>query len=156
MLSKVFNSFQLEYLKTLGRILKKQDVLKDKSYFFIGQKKSINKVLKNAALLLPNSQSEYQRLIFFFNTKTPYRVIPNAVDIGMFDSINLENKNFDIYKDSVIIVGQITPVKNHLALIKALNNTKYKVFIIGSPSSNANKYYKECRKESSKNIVFAW
>jgi glycosyltransferase involved in cell wall biosynthesis len=54
----------------------------------------------------------------------------------------------------VICVGQITPVKNQLNIIKALNNSQYKVFIIGNPSSNAVKYYNKCKEIAGSNISF--
>ncbi len=156
LLSKISSPYQLEYLKTMGRILKKQDKLTDWRYPFLGQKKAIQKVINQAKMLLPNSHSEYKRLQKVFSVNTPFQVIPNAIDINIFSEETIKDKEnkYKKFKNAVISVGQITPVKNQLTLIKALNNTNYQVFIIGSPSSNALKYYEICRKEALDNITF--
>ena len=153
-LKKIFGIDNIEYLKTLGRISKRQDKLTDYKYFFLGQKKSITKILKNAKLLLPNSNNEYHRLLKCYGIKQKYKVIPNAIDIEIFSDKKGTDKKYEIFTDSIICVGQITPIKNQLNLIKALNNTNYKVFIIGSPSSNAKRYFRKCQKIAADNINF--
>ena len=156
LLSKIFSPYQVEYIKTLGRILKKQDKLTEWQYPFLGQKKAMRKVITKAKMLLPNSTSEYRRLQKAFSINIPSQVIPNAIDVHVFSKeINNQKRNaYKKFENAVISVGQITPVKNHLALIKALNNTAYNVFIIGSPSSNALNYFEKCRKEAADNITF--
>ncbi len=152
-LNRVFNPDQVEYIKTVARILKKQDTLTEKGYLLKGQKKSIVEIIKKAKMLLPNSENEYKRLVKAYGCENKYKVIPNAIDIEVFKNIETEDVE-DTYKDAIISVGQITPVKNHLNLIRALNNSKYKVFIIGSPSSNAKSYFEKCKELAAENITF--
>ncbi|MEL6812822.1 MAG: glycosyltransferase family 4 protein [Bacteroidota bacterium] len=154
LLNRIFSTDQVEYLKTIARILKGQDILTDRSYLWRGQKKSVLKVIKNSRMLLPNSQSEYNRLLKAYGAPQEYRVIPNAIDINTFSEHTEVDHSFDTFEGAVISVGQITPVKNHLSLIRALKDTEFKVFIIGSPSSNAGPYFEKCREEATKNIVF--
>lgn len=145
---------KMEYLKAIARIIKGHDKLTDISYIFKGQKKSIKKIIKGAKILLPNSQSEYDRLVKAYGIKQKHRVIPNAIDIKTFSKNKKEDNSFDKFNNAVVSVGQITPVKNQLNLIKALKDSKYRVFIIGSPSSNALGYYNKCKEEASSNIEF--
>lgn len=154
MLYKMLGFNKIEYLKAIARIVKGHDKLTDISYIFKGQKKSIKEIIKGAKILLPNSQSEYNRLLKAYGVKQKYRVIPNAIDIKTFSKNKTKHNRFDKYNNAVVSVGQITPVKNQLNLIKALKNTDYKVFIIGSPSSNAFGYYNKCKEEASSNMEF--
>ena len=59
-------------------------------------------------------------------------------------------------KDSqmVLCVARIEGLKNQTNLLKALNNTKYNVYVIGNAGTNHTKYYKECRSIAAKNIHF--
>ena len=153
-LSRIFNFNQLEYIKAIARILKGHDKLTDISYVYKGQKQSIREILKRAEMLLPNSKSEYKRLVLAYGVAKDYRVIPNAIDISIFSADKPENKALNKFDNAVISVGQITPVKNQLHIIKALNDTKYNVYIIGSPSSNALGYYNKCKEIAADNIKF--
>jgi len=153
-LSSVCTTDQLEYVKTMARIMKGQDKLTATSYVFRGQKKSLIRVLKGAALLLPNSESEYQRLSQTYGIQKDYKVIPNAIDVEVFKPTSEENDALSQYKDAVICVGQITPVKNQWNLIKALNGTSYQLFIIGKPASNSEAYFKKCMDLAKSNVTF--
>jgi len=151
--NKIFKPDQVEYLKTIARIIKGQDTLTEKSYLFKGQKKAIIEIIKKAKILLPNSESEYNRLERAYGCKKEYKVIPNAIDVDIFKNTS-PDKSYDKFENAIISVGQITPVKNQLNLIKALKGSKYKLFIIGSPSSNAKGYFQKCKELASTNIEF--
>ena len=99
-------------------------------------------------MLLPNSKSEYRRLEKHFQLSQKYHIVPNAIDTTIFKtSKDSEEK----YKDSIICVGRIEGLKNQLNVIKAINQTDYKLFIIGKRSPNQNSYYVECLKEAKHN-----
>jgi len=148
-LNYFFSSDTLEYLKMIARILKGQEKLRSYSYLYLGHKKSIQKIINQTKFLLPNSKNEYDRLIKHFDSKNYYKVIPNAIDLNIF---NLHNKKIDkLYQDSIICVGRIEGRKNQLNLIKAVNRTQFKLFIIGNKSPNQFSYYNECINEASSN-----
>jgi glycosyltransferase involved in cell wall biosynthesis len=140
----------MEYFKTIARWIVGKDHRPSLNYLLIGQRKSIIKVLKTANFILPNSQSELERL----KENYTYDVKPIIVTNG----INPEKFPFNptIKKDSslVICVGRIENRKNQLNLIKALNNTKYKLVLIGAPSANQNEYYQWCRAAAGSNVTF--
>lgn len=147
-LSKVFSSDQLEYLKVIARMLKSNEKLKCFSYLWMGQRKSIQLLIKKSSMLLPNSKSEYKRLEKHFGVSQSFRVIPNAIDTKNFKvSQAIKSK----YENSIICVGRIEGRKNQLNLIKAINKMEYKLFIIGKKSPNQLSYYQSCLEEARNN-----
>lgn len=149
LLSYLFSSHNLEYIKNVARVLRSQEKLKDLSYLWLGQKKSIQLLIKKSAYLLPNSENEYNRVEKDFKIKKGYFVIPNAIDTKVFNQDeDISNEKF---KNSIICVGRIEGRKNQLNLIKAVNQTDFKLFIIGKKSPNQMTYYNDCKTEASKN-----
>ena len=146
-LSKFLSSDLIEYFKVIGRYVKNGERIGHYSYFFLGHRKSVKKVLKEAAYLLPNSESEYKRLLNTYGIKKEYAKIPNAININNFQNIH-GNRN------GIICVGRIEGLKNQLNLIRAVNLTDLKLVIIGNPSPNSIDYYNQCKKEAGKNINF--
>jgi len=54
----------------------------------------------------------------------------------------------------VICVARIEGIKNQLNLIRALNNTRFKLLLIGNHSPNQQAYYDECKSIAAANIEF--
>jgi glycosyltransferase involved in cell wall biosynthesis len=140
----------IEYLKTIARWVLGKDHLASKEYLWKGQHRSITEVLKSASMVLPNSESEYSRIIKSYPCKINHAVIPNGVDQHLF------KRNFSVEKDPnlVLCVARIEGIKNQLNLIKALNNTRFKLVMIGSHAPNQKPYYDECRSIAASNITF--
>src|SRR5687768_11852408 len=130
-----------EYIKTMGRWLLGKDSLKSKSYIWKGQKSSIRKILNRSSLVLPNSGMEYERLREMYGLEKAHFVIPNGIDSGLFRRDNT------ITKDDTMIVcaARFEGLKNQLNLIRALNNTTFKLVLVGGASPNQKKYLKKCR-----------
>lgn len=147
---RLLSAGSIEYTKTIARWLLGKDALKSKSYLWKGQHQSIKEILIKAALILPNSFMEYQRLVEQFKDLPPYMIVPNGIDPGIF--------NYDpkAIKDPrlVICAGRIEGIKNQMTLIRALNNTKYTLVIIGSASPNQQSYYQTCKREAGENVSF--
>ncbi|MCJ8209800.1 glycosyltransferase family 4 protein [Mucilaginibacter sp. RS28] len=145
------NSDSMEYFKTIARWIVGKDHCPSRHYFLNGQRKSIVHVLETADFILPNSYSELNRLKELYTQKVKGWVVTNG--------INPEKFPYDptIQKDDnlVICVGRIENRKNQLNLIKALNNTAYKLVLIGEPSANQLDYYNECKSIAGPNVVFA-
>ncbi len=140
----------IEYIKTIVRWLLGKDHLSSPAYVWLGQRRSILQLLKRAAYILPNSESEYQRVIKAYPAMVKHRVIPNGIDPALFnyDSAILKDDNL------VLCVARIEGIKNQLNLIKALNNTRYRLLIIGAHSPNQLAYYNRCRAIAADNIIF--
>lgn len=139
-----------EYVKVIARSLFGSEKIVSKEYLVRGHQPSIQKILKNARLLLPNSTNEYNRLFAAYGIEKNYTVIPNAVD-DIFISNAADSERDPLL---VICVGRIEGLKNQLNLIKALNTTSYKLLLIGNAASNQPGYYQLCRKTAGENIRF--
>lgn len=139
-----------EYLKTVLRAVKGNDTLKSKKYLWLGHTRSIHAAIKGAAILLPNSESEYRAFEKRYGTATPYLVVPNGVDESLFQLPPATEKDDNL----VICAARIEGIKNQLNLIKAINGTRYQLLIIGQPAINQQPYYNQCKKAAASNVQF--
>ena len=150
MVFKFLGTNGIEYVKTISRWITGKDTLVSLSYIWKGQRKSINEILSHATLLLPNSHSEYSRLIKTYKCITDHLVIPNGIDPALFRFDSSIEKD----KQMVLCVARIEGIKNQLNLIKALNNTAFNLIIIGSPAPNQPAYYRVCKNMAASNVTF--
>lgn len=149
-LFRLISQNQVEYAKTIGRALVNGQKIVSPEYLWSGQKKSIRKIIRKSACLLPNSDSEYNRLSGDYELEHQHRIIPNGIDPEVFFQSDVEKKEADM----VICVGRIEGIKNQLNLIRALNDSHFRLYIIGDPAHNQSAYYKSCKAEAAKNIFF--
>src|SRR5687767_6217213 len=140
----------IEYLKTIARWIKGKDKISSISYWWKGQKRCVKEILRKTPLLLPNSHAEYNYIVKAYGIELPYIKVADGIDPVLF------SPNPSIAKDPnlVLCVARIEGLKNQLNLIKALNNTPYKLIIIGAAAPNQQNYYRECRKIAAENIMF--
>jgi glycosyltransferase involved in cell wall biosynthesis len=147
---RLFPSHAYEYVKTIARWLTKKDSLRSKSYLWKGQQRSIREILLRASLLLPNSLSEYEMIRAAYQVNKEYAVVYNGIDPMLFGT----RPSFEKDVKLVISAARIEGRKNQLNLIKALNDSPYRLLLTGLPAPNQKKYYEECRRNASSNIVF--
>ncbi len=138
----------VEYLKTVGKWLLKGEPLSTYSYLWTGHRRSILKIIMGATCLLPNSESEYQRLVHDFGIKKEYVVIPNGVSPEKFSPLPPEERS------TILCVSRIEGRKNHYNLIKALRGTGLTLKIVGNSAKNQQKYYQRCREIADDNVHF--
>lgn len=149
-LFSMLSTDSIEYLKTVARWVKGNDHLASKEYLWRGQHNSIIKILKNTGMILPNSESEYERIVHSYPCKVNHTIIPNGIDTQLFRRNHFTGKD----NKMVLCVARVEGIKNQLNLIKALNDTPFSLFIIGSHAPNQKSYYNECRRVASSNIIF--
>lgn len=140
----------IEYLKTIARWLLGRDKLVSRSYIWKGHRRSVLQILQQAALILPNSRREYEQLVQQHKVNPDYIIVPNGVDTDLFTFNHQAEKD----RHLVLCVARVEGIKNQINLIKALNNTYYRVMIIGSPALNQSAYYRTCKKIAADNILF--
>jgi glycosyltransferase involved in cell wall biosynthesis len=140
----------IEYLKTMARWLMGKDHLASINYIWKGQYKSILEILKKAALILPNSRSEYKRVGQTYLDKIDAMIVPNGIDPEVF----IWDRSIPKDDKLVLCAARIEGIKNQLNLIKALNNTGYQLLIIGTNSPNQVNYYNECLNIAASNVRF--
>jgi glycosyltransferase involved in cell wall biosynthesis len=149
MLTYLLGSFNVEYLKTIGKAILGKEKIISKDYIFLGQYRAMKYLYKNSDALLPNSYSEMSRLNKTFgNTNAICDKIVNAIDIKK-DIV--PNNDFI---GSIICIGRIERRKNQLNLIKAANELNLPCFIIGKPALNDIGYYELCKQAANDNIKF--
>ncbi|GGB06316.1 glycosyltransferase family 4 protein [Puia dinghuensis] len=151
LLLRFFSVYQAEYIKVIARQLFNGEKIVSLSYLWLGQRRSMRRILKRAALLLPNSEAEYSRLQRRLAITCPYRVIPNAIDPAVFRLPADPPARED---DLVLCVGRIEGMKNQLNLIRAVNGSSFRLILIGAPAVNQPAYYEECRKSAGAAITF--
>ncbi len=148
-LQKIFSDDTLELIKAVARAIKNGEKIVSKEYLFKGHRASISFVAGNAAMLLPNSESEYKRFEKKYEIMCPYHVVPNGINT---DCTSKDYPKSDKYKDAILCMGRIEARKNQLALIRAVNNTPYRLYIHGKPSPNAMAYFEQCKAEAADNV----
>lgn len=148
---RTFSSDFIEYAKVIARAIINGEKILSPYYLLLGHNRSVKKVIRNAAMLLPNSHNEYKRLTEHYHTPARYKVIPNAINPSLFNNkLPVEDRD----DKRVICVGRIEGRKNQLNLIRAVRGTSYKLVLIGSPSANQLKYYEACKAEAGPNVSF--
>ena len=147
---RTFSPDTIEYVKAIARSLISQEKIISPEYLWLGHRKAVQKIIREASLLLPNSKNEYHRLVGHFKVESSYRVIPNAIDPELFVVTTTNDRNERL----VLCVGRIEGRKNQLNLIRALNNTPYELILIGAASPNQANYYEECKKLAGANVKF--
>ncbi len=139
--TRLFSADGLEYLKVFARWVKNGDRPGSMAYIWNGHRRSVQKLIREAAMLLPNSHSEYKRLEEKYQIRQAYHLVPNGIDT---DICQKEYPELPEYKNAVLCMARIEGRKNQLHLIQALKNTSYRLFIHGKPSPNHQGYYEQC------------
>ena len=150
-ISHIFSADGIEYLKVLARFLKNGEKIASRFYILNGHRKSVEKAVSKASMLLPNSSNEYKRLKQRYEIDRPFKVIPNGIDTSIFNGGQSARKR---NTEQVLCVARIEPLKNQLNLIKAINNTQFSLLLIGRYAANHKSYYEACREAAGKNIHF--
>lgn len=151
LLLRVFSADRVEYFKVIGRLLRNGEKIASPAYLWYGQRVAIRRVLRGAAMLLPNSESEYERLQRRFPSDRPYRVIPNGIDAEIFGPLaNAPYREPDL----VLCAGRIEGIKNQLNLIKAVRGSSFRLILIGAPAVNQPEYYRACREAAGPEVSF--
>jgi glycosyltransferase involved in cell wall biosynthesis len=118
-----------------------------------GYKRSQEKLLSMAGMLLPNSHSEMLRIERDFPQakEKPRVIVPNAIDPQLFSSPQVEP--IEEFRNSVMCVGRIEGRKCQLELMRALKGTGLKLVIIGKPAPNQLAYYNQIKEEMDSTVT---
>ena len=151
----------IERCKAFARYIKDKEArdISTRNLISVGYTKMQKSVIENTDVFLPNSEIEMEKLCETFNFSTEnYVVVPNGIDAGIAKSrLDLpESEEFQSFKDAIICVGRIETRKNQLALVKALDQSDYKLVLVGAVSSNHQKYFEEIQGYISKNPKFCY
>lgn len=110
------------------------------------------KVLSSAKLLLPNGEGEMDLIRRDHKVKTPYAVVPNAIEPEFSTGNATWFRDQYHLHDFLLCVARFEPRKNQLGLIRALKGTGIKLVLVGNISSEP--YFMECQKAADQSVVF--
>lgn len=140
----------IEYAKTLFRFLAGRDKLVSTSYLWKGQQAGVKEILRKTKAVIVQAKAEYDDLVKLYAVKADYYIIKNGVNTGLFQY----SKTVSREKNIVLSVARIEGIKNQYNLIRALNNSPYKLILIGDAAPNQKGYYQKCRNIASANVSF--
>lgn len=160
LLSNYLSLNNIERLKALIRFLKEKKWNKAiKSLFFVGYVNMQKEVISRVDIFLPNALLEMQKLNETFNTNyNNFIVVPNAIDsnVAKKSLLQEDNDKYEQFRDAIICVGRIETRKNQLALLKALENSNYKVVLVGQVSDNFKEYFREIKQYIDNNSNYTY
>lgn len=111
-------------------------------------------LLRNADVLLPNSNAEAELLMEHFalsRENTHMQVVHNAIDKDIFKGADPQlfaSKHG--LRDFVVCAGRIENRKNQINLIRAMREIGVPLVLIGQPSPNQEDYVSLCRSLAAK------
>ncbi len=141
---------RIEYIKTVYRCLRGRDILMTTSYLWKGQRRSIKEILRKTKCVLVQADKEYTDLVRWYQVAPPFALVHNGVNTRLFQTAKAVDKEENL----VLCVARIEGIKNQYNLIRALNDTAYKLLLIGDAAPNQKKYYQRCRQLAGKNVSF--
>jgi glycosyltransferase involved in cell wall biosynthesis len=144
-----------EYLKVAGRAVLNGEINRGTLVVLRkGYRRAQRDLIELSSVLLPNSESEMQRIKTDFPEACDrhYAVVPNAVDHRLFDperTAPLTN-----FQDCVLSVGRIERRKCQLELVRALRGTGLHLVFLGKPGPNHIGYFEQIKREADDNVTF--
>jgi glycosyltransferase involved in cell wall biosynthesis len=147
---RIIPASAIEYAKAVYRFLTGRDKLVSISYLWKGQRHCIRQILKKTKAVLVQAEEEYDDLVKLYGVNADHYIIHNGVNAGMFQNA----ENIAREENRVLCVARIEGVKNQYNLIRALNNTVYKLVLIGDAAPNQKRYYQKCRRIAADNVSF--
>ncbi len=138
-----------EFFKNNFRFVKGQDKLVSMEYLY-GHARAVRKILKGASMLLPNSKSEYVRLLNDYKVEKPIYVVPNGINTDIFKQI----PKIDRIENQVVCVGQLYGLKNQHRLIEATRDMDVRLVLIGKPPPNHQRYADYCKEIAHSKVQF--
>lgn len=106
---------------------------------------------ESADVLLPNSVRQGTHLTDELSTTTPWRYVPYSVNPEIYNRTDAWKTPFED-RDIVAYVGRFEPRKNQLGLIRALNDTRFRVVVTGPGHPDHHAYWERCCREASPNV----
>ena len=145
-----FSAPGIEYTKALYRFLTGRDKLVSISYLWKGQQGSVKEILQKAKAVLVQAKAEYDDLVKLYGISLDYFTVHNGINAGLFT----HSKTIARQKNLVLCVARIEGIKNQYNLIMALNNTDYRLILIGDAAPNQLAYYQQCKTIAAGNVSF--
>ena len=149
----------IEALKAGGRGVVSREWSRGSAALFTrGYERMQRDIIGMTDLFLPNSQSEWQRVVADFGAAaddSAVQVVPNGVDTDYFrpDAIDGEPpEHLAAFEGCVLCVARIEGRKNQLQLVEALDGTGLQLVLAGKPAPNQPGYVAEVRRRAGDGV----
>lgn len=158
LVARNISPWQIERLKVAARIVVNRELNKGSLYtIFLGYRNLCGQIAKMCDVFLPNSLGEMGRVHtdFPISKNKPFIVVPNAVDIGVFDQNRVVVSDaVKRFEGCVLSAARIEGRKCQLELVRAMKDLPYQLVLIGKPAPNHLAYFDAIKKESSDRVHF--
>jgi glycosyltransferase involved in cell wall biosynthesis len=148
--------WQVERLKVIARAIVNREINKGSLFAAVlGYRNLCGRIAEMTDVFLPNSASEMGRVHddFLVSRVKAFVVVPNAVDIGVFDQgqvvVSDEVKKFE---GCVLSAARIEGRKCQLELVRAMRDLPYQLVLIGKPAPNHLSYFEAIKREASDRV----
>lgn len=146
-LYQIFGKFGLEYLKTIARWINGSDRFPGFRYLWLGQKRSMQQLLKRSSCLVATSLQEIELI------RNDLGTLPPAQKINL-GSEHIVGKKEKLPRQGVLCAARIEGPKNQLNLIRAMKGLDIPLILTGKAAANQQDYLAQCKSEADENVVF--
>lgn len=159
MLGRHLSVDAMERLKAAGKYVFRGERTEGARYLITHSfQKMQREILDSSKVLLPNAETEISMIEEYLGFQSDcYVVVPNAVDTASIEAARKDlTESFSRYKGWVACVGRIDIRKNQLNLIKAVENSDYRVVFVGKKSPGHIEYANKVIDEIDRNPNMEW
>lgn len=144
------------FIKWFSLLFKEKNWKKRCYYKMFFLRREIKSFLVSSKSIFVNSEAEKHHLVREFNIQKNLniRIARNGIEEDFY-RFNEEKSTLVLpFKEYICCAGGIGPRKNQMNLVKAANNTRVNLIIVGKPSKGTIKYYNAIKKVRKSNIEF--
>lgn len=156
--SRHLSAWNIERLKIVAKGIKNRQMSKGAWLVaLMGYHRQVERLAELVDVFLPNSHSEMERvhLDFPISRTRPYEVIPNAVDIEVFDPARVKARpEIERLRGCVVSAARIEGRKCQVELVRAMKDLPVDLVLIGKPAMNDIGYYEAVRREAGPRVHF--
>ncbi len=151
-LGKAFASLpgnRQEYLKSIARGVIGKDNLPSLTYLLKGHGSAMKTLLKKSKAIICTTESEKNRVEAKFGKHLHFHIVKLGVD----NSFQIPEADFNERIHGVICVGRFERLKNQFPLIKVLKKNNIPGLFIGKPAENQKDYFFDCVEEAKNSKI---
>lgn len=156
--SRHLSPWNIERLKVVAKGIKNRSMSKGAWQIALnGYDHQCARLVDLVDVFLPNSGSEMERVQqdFPIARTRPFEVVPNAVDIEVFDPIKVSPRpEIERLRGCIVSAARIEGRKCQLELIRAARDLPVDLVLIGKPAMNNIGYYEAVQREAGPRVHF--
>lgn len=156
--SRHLSPWNIERLKVVAKGIKNQSMSKGAWQIALhGYHHQCARLVDLVDVFLPNSGSEMDRVHHDFPVARarPFEVVPNAVDVEVFDPTKVRPRpDIERLRGCIVSAARIEGRKCQLELIRAARDLPVDLVLIGKPAMNNIGYYEAVQREAGPRVHF--